>query len=624
MTSAGVEIAFSRHEVHQNQCRMRTIKRMTIFLASGVLCAQPYAQVLRNAEHDPGQMPYSDVRSQPTPELENTIEQMLELVRELQQGDLSPAQQQAALDELIRDREYILHQHNTWLDWQKPQTVDSAALLLEKMIFEEATDIAPTVQSRQQVLRNAPQRLDLDPNQPQYEPPLLDSVKAAEESVATSPQSTSPVSAADTTGVAEDSQPVPTPLPAASSEYKDKKARQVSVSKNVKVAVLADDRTTIDMHADDTILRDVKDQKGEQVLFGRIHLWAGGAVQLDAYLGDGLFTIDEDGDTDSKSYIRRGEGIIRASVMENGEIKVQYDFDTREFRDLAWRWLSKSRARSLTIGNQKEPIGLDYLVGSKFTTAMEPSAPSSAFGSYRSAGIRYNGWATLESEDQLLHLGGDNRTHVTTSVGLFGEDIENTNDTDWAITGRISVGSRQTEKKGFHLAVASSYRHGEFDSIAPRPGLQDVNRITLAQPQADTQALLALEGMVASGSLYSQVELYYSDYSGGAVDAQGWGGYGQVGWLFGGQQRIYHPKWGIWGPIYTGNKQFFEIFGRASYTRGNDDVNSSNEMALLTLGGNWYYNQFRVSTNLIFADTARDISGESRGNVLALRLQYLF
>jgi phosphate-selective porin len=310
--------------------------------------------------------------------------------------------------------------------------------------------------------------------------------------------------------------------------------------------------------------------------------------------------------------------------LENGEIKAQYDFDTRKFRDLYWRWLSKSRARSLTIGNQKEPIGLDYLVGSKFTTAMEPSAPASAFGSYRSAGIRYNGWATLDSEDQLLHLGGDSRTHVTTSVGLFGEDIENTNDTDWAITGRLSVGSRQTGKKGFPLAVASSYRHGEFDRITPRPGLQDVNRITLAQPQADTQALLALEGMVASGSLYSQVELYYSDYSGGAVDAQGWGGYGQVGWLFGGQQRVYHPKWGVWGPIHADNKQVFEVFGRISYTRGDDDMNPANEMALLTLGGNWYYNQFRVSTNLIFADTQRDVSGESQGNALALRLQYLF
>ncbi len=551
---------------------------------------------------------------------------MQELVRELQQGDLSPAQQQAALDEMIRDREYILRQHNTWLDWQKPQTVDSAALLLEKMIFQQAAKIVPAPQGREQVLRNAPQHLGLDPNQPQppqYEPPLLEPVTEQESGV-TAPQQAITTPVANSSSAAQKSESTTNPLPAASSESKDKKARQISVSENVKVAVLTDDKTTTDMHTDNTVLRDVTDQKGERVLFGRVRLWIGGALQLDAYEGEGLFTFDEGGESDSKSYIRRGEGIVRVSVTDNTETKGQYDFDTGEFRDLYWRWLFKSSSRSLTIGNQKEPIGQDYLVGNKFTTAMEPSAPSSAFGSYRSTGIRYNGWAALESEDQPLHLGGDNRTHLTTSVGLFGEDIENSNNTDWAVTGRISVGGRRSEKTGFHLAVASSYRHGEFDRIAPQPGLQDVSSIPLAKPQADTQALLALEGMIARGSLHSQVELYYSDYSGGAEDAQGWGGYAQMGWLFGGQQRIYHPEWGMWGPIQPNGKQVFEIFGRVSYTRGNDDVNSSNALGLLTLGGNWYYKQFRISSNVIFADTQRDISDESNGNALALRLQYLF
>jgi phosphate-selective porin len=102
------------------------------------------------------------------------------------------------------------------------------------------------------------------------------------------------------------------------------------------------------------------------------------------------------------------------------------------------------------------------------------------------------------------------------------------------------------------------------------------------------------------------------------------GGYGQIGWLFGGKRRIYRPNWGLWAPIDAAHEQVFEVFGRVSLTHGDDDLNSSNELYLLTLGGNWYYRQFRVSTNLIFADTARDISGESQGNALALRLEYIF
>ena len=61
-----------------------------------------------------------------------------------------------------------------------------------------------------------------------------------------------------------------------------------------------------------------------------------------------------------------------------------------------------------------------------------------------------------------------------------------------------------------------------------------------------------------------------------------------------------------------------------SYTRGKDDVNSANELVLFTAGGNWYYRQFRVSANLIFAETERDIRGEDDGFTAALRLQYLF
>jgi phosphate-selective porin len=172
--------------------------------------------------------------------------------------------------------------------------------------------------------------------------------------------------------------------------------------------------------------------------------------------------------------------------------------------------------------------------------------------------------------------------------------------------------------------VSASYRHGDYDRIAPRPGLHDVNRITLAQPDADTQALVGLEGLAGRGSLHGEMELYYSDYSGGDVDAEGWGGYGQVGWMFGGKRRLYQPRWGVWAPVQAGNEHIFEVFGRVSFTHGNDNVNSSNDLGLLTLGGNWYYRNFRVSANVILAETKRDISDEGSGHAIGLRLQYLF
>jgi phosphate-selective porin OprO/OprP len=595
-----------------------------ICILSSSLSAQP----LLSEANDPNAPVYIEVRPQPTSQLRATLERMQALLAELRQKQLAPAQQQAELDELIRDHNQILRQHNTWLDWQKPQTVDSAALLLEKMIFEiAAEDIAPTEESREQVLRNAPAHLELDPQEPEvYAPPLL---KPMERNKGQAPpeQSTGATAAAAEPAEPEVTQTAAktTPAPVISEEREvSADQKTVSVSQDAQVAVLADNATTVSMQDDNSVLREVRNKKGELVLFGKVRLWLGGAVQLDAYAGKGLFTLAGGGNSDSKTYVRRAEGILRASVLKNAEIKVQYDFDANIFRNLYWRWLSDSASRSLTVGNQKEPIGLDYLVGSKFTTAMEPSAPSSAFASYRSAGVRYSSWGALESEDRPLQLWGDNRTYMTSSIGLFGKDLENSNDTDRAVTGRVTMGARPTEDVGYHLGISASYRHGDYDRIAPRPGLHDVDRITLAQPDADTQALVGLEGLAGLGSLHGEMELYYSDYSGGDVDAEGWGGYGQVGWMFGGKQRTYQPRWGVWAPIHAGDEHIFEVFGRVSYTHGNDNVNSSNDLSLLTLGGTWYYRNFRVSANVILADTKRDISDEGSGQAIGLRLQYLF
>jgi phosphate-selective porin len=612
--------------------------RVLIFLACGLLLQPLHAQVsLDPAPEEAGTAPTATplifrnvppeteehgVNLQNQSDMDAVIHRMRELLRELAQASMPPDKKQAALDELIRDNHYILSKHRTWLDWQQPQTVESASLLLEQMIFEIAADVAPTEQSREQVLENAPKHLGLAPEKPgadeHFEPPLLEPVTVS----AKRKQADLPT--AQETKHKDASAPA---LKTAAINAKPPEPEQKGDDDDTpKVAVLVDDKATSDLHDDNTVLRDVAGKDGDLVLFGALHLWIGGALQYDVYQGEGLFTHAEGGNSDTDHYLRRGEGIFRASVFEHSEIKIQYDFDADLFRDLYWRWLSNSRSQSITVGNQKEPLSLDYLMGNKFATAMEQSAPSSAFYSSRSMGIRYNGWATLESENNPFPLKpwGDSRSHVTGSIGIFGEDIENTNDTDLAITGRISMAGNRTAKVGFQLGASASYRDGEFDRIDPRPGLQDANRIPLAHFEADTQALIALEGAYRHGSLHGQAELFVSDYSGGEVDAQGWGAYGQVGWLFGGKQRGLEPRWGQWAPINASDGQVFEVFARFSYSYGDDDINASNELMLLTLGGSCYYKRIRISANLILADTERDIADENSGHAIAARLQYLF
>jgi phosphate-selective porin len=264
-------------------------------------------------------------------------------------------------------------------------------------------------------------------------------------------------------------------------------------------------------------------------------------------------------------------------------------------------------------------------MSSKFLTAMERSAPSSAFKKTRSQGVRYNHWFELAGDDRLLDIWQGDKTYMTTSIGIFGEDFEDTNNTDWAITGRLTGGSQDAaNNRGMHIGFSASYRDGEFDSISARPEIQQTDSIKLASMDADRQAILTGEMMYSLGSLSLQAELYFSDYRGGDIDATGWGGYGLASWMFDGHQRTYRPSQGLWGPISAGDAHIFEVFARTSYTHGNDDVNSSNSLGLLTLGGSWYHGRYRGSANLILAGTKRDLDGEDSGTAVSLRFQFLF
>jgi phosphate-selective porin OprO/OprP len=371
-------------------------------------------------------------------------------------------------------------------------------------------------------------------------------------------------------------------------------------------------------------LRDVEGDDGSLVLFDALHVWIGGAVQLDAYSYEDLFSARAGGASEEDTFIRRGEVIVRSTLFDWGEVKGQYDLDSDVWRDLYYRNVNEDESRTLTIGNQKEPMGLDYLMGNKFGTAMEMSAVATAFGSFRGAGVRVNRWFDLAPEDQYLRFGGDKHAFITTSLGIFGQDIEDSSTTDVALTGRVTAGHSQEEGLGMHIGGSLSLREGDYTRVAPRPGMKDVDRITLAGFDADQQVVVALEAMATRGPLHAQAEFYYSDYRGGDIDGEGYGAYVQAGWFVTGQQRTYRPKWGLWAPVQQSEKGIFEVFARAGYTYGDSNLSSSNSLQLFTLGGSWYWRQFRASLNGLYSKVDQDINDEDSGLAITARFQYLF
>ena len=392
-----------------------------------------------------------------------------------------------------------------------------------------------------------------------------------------------------------------------------------------RVAALLDDSTTKDMHDDTTLLRSVPVLEDEGLeLFDALRIWLGGSIQYDYYNFDGIFSNQSGVDSREGSVFRRLEGIFRSQLFEWGELKVQYDFDDGIFRDVYLRWVSKrpNTPVTVTVGNQKEPIGLDNLSGNKFDMAQELASPSHAFASWRSNGVRLHKAFQLSAEERKLDIFEDDAAFITTSVGVFTEDIEQSNDTDLAFTARITVG-RERDGVGAHLGFAASYREGDFYRVSFRPGVREADRITLARPSANTQGVVTAEAAYNQGRLHLQGEAFYADYA-GRVDGYGSGAYAQAGWFLTNDSRLYNARWGILAPHKPNQGYSLELFARASVTRGEDDINGWNAYRDITVGTNWFYRKARASLNLTYGESREPVNDEGDGVSLVLRAQYLF
>ena len=392
------------------------------------------------------------------------------------------------------------------------------------------------------------------------------------------------------------------------------------------VATLLDTDTTNEMHDDSTLLRNVsvlEDETGVE-FFNALRIWVGGAIQYDYYNFDGIYSNGGQGERREGGNVRRLEGIIRSSLYDWGEIKAQYDFDAGLFRDLYLRWVSDrpSTPLTITLGNQNEPIGLDQLQGNKQGIAQEQSAPSSAFGAWTSLGVRLHRAFQVVGADRPIDLFDDDAAFVTTSVGVFTKDIEEGHDTDLAVTGRLTAG-RERDGVGIHVGLSLSYREGFYDRISLRPELQKADRVTLANPEADTQGIVGLEGMYNRGPLHLQGEAFYSHY-GGRVGGYGGGGYLMAGWFVTGDSWGYNPQWGVLAAPTSTGRLSVELFGRLSHTRGEDDVSGWNDYVSTTLGANAWYRSIRGSVNVLYGESREPVGGEGDGWAVNVRAQYLF
>lgn len=391
-----------------------------------------------------------------------------------------------------------------------------------------------------------------------------------------------------------------------------------------------DTGSNADLHNDNTVLRNVElklEDDSRELSIGPLTLWLGGNIEYDLYHFDDIYNYGAGGSGDAGQQIRRLEGTVRARYRDWGEIKAEYDAEAGDWTDLYLRWVSRltPRPHTITLGNQKEPMGLSWLSGDLADTAQELATPVAAFADWRSLGLRvHRAFGSKAGEREFGFWRGDDAA-ITTSLGVFTEDINNTNGTDLAVTGRVTAG-RIKGDTGSHLGMAASIRsaRGNYDKISFRPEIYEADRIELARPDADELLIGSLEAAHTSGRLQLQAEAYLADYS-GAIDGYGGGGYVQLGWFVAGEPRQYQTDWGVFArPQPRGNDWIVEVFARGSYTRGEDDINGWNAFNSLTLGANVYFRRLRGSVNMLYGKATDPVASEDDGLGVVARAQFLF
>lgn len=401
---------------------------------------------------------------------------------------------------------------------------------------------------------------------------------------------------------------------------------EASASSSTGVSAGLDSDTTSELHDNNTVLRDVSTRAQDRdgvVLHDALRIWVGGAIQYDYHSFDGIYNHESDGKRERGGVMRRMEVVLRTTLYDWGETKFQYDVNDGTARDVYLRWVSKIKPVTVTLGNQKEPMGMDFLMGNKITLPQERGTPAYAFGGWRSLGLRLHRAFEMAPDKKKLHVWApDDSPYITTSIGIFTKDMEEAHKTDLAVTGRVTSG-RYREGIGMHVGLSASYREGEFDRISLRPELRSADRINLATPQANTLGVVAIEGAYARGPVSLQAEAYGANY-GGRVDGDGVGAYLQASWSITGENRNYQTKWGTFGPVKPNNGRYAtQIFTRVSASRGEDDVNGWNGFKSLTIGGSVVYHSLRASMNLLYGNSRELVSNEDDGLALNIRLQYL-
>ena len=318
---------------------------------------------------------------------------------------------------------------------------------------------------------------------------------------------------------------------------------------------------------------------------------------------------------------RRARIRVFGNLAENVAYKMEYDWagGTGSLRD-AILDLHLEHVGNLVIGHQNEPMGLDLLTSSRFSTFIERSSLSEAFTPERNAGL------------SLWH----NNNDYTASVGWFRDtDAQGkSGDESTAFTGRV-VYRPWFEDKGrsmLHLGVSASQRNTKGGvSYAARPENHFIAKfVDTGAIAADDVLLLGFEAALQEGPFHAMLEFMQADVNattGTDPSFSGWSA--QAGWFLTGESRSYKTKHGIFDRVKPNHNALskeegagaWEIAARVSNLDLTDSVSVADELDTMTVALNWYVNP---NTRFMLDATQADMGSFDATTIIAMRVAFDF
>ncbi len=330
---------------------------------------------------------------------------------------------------------------------------------------------------------------------------------------------------------------------------------------------------------------------------------------------------------ESGTNFRRARFYMSGSMPNDMFFKWAYDFagGTPDFKDAYIGWSNVPTIGSLVIGQQKEPIGLEFAYSSNSATFIERGLPH-YMNPERSTGLRSS---RVVADDSLYLTAGAYRPSNTQgNSGLAGDSF--------AFSGRASW-SPVYENGGerlVQLGANGSYRTGmSAYAKSMRPEVNGMSRyIVVAVDDPDYVLIGGLEASANFGPLSIQGEYVLNSIakdSGGTANWAGW--YAYASYFLTGEHRAYKRSTGAFSAI-SPNKDYgdgglgaWELGLRYSSIDMGDSNNSSSSVGTklddITAGVNWYLSYHtRIMLNYVHAEL--DNVGSS--DALAMRFQVFF